>query len=167
MKKDKAIIILIAIWQLSWVFVALMFLDMMNWGFIFGIRPYILYYLKSQALIIWWVFNLFLIVFLPFSILGCIGLFKRKNWGRVLSIIALGITLVLLCIYISTGLSMPDVVMLKYPDFPNEVYTVETDIFDEYALPIFIISLIVAACILPVVYLTRLRIKELFKSRPV
>jgi hypothetical protein len=160
MKKDKTIIILIVIWQLFWAFVALLFLDGFIGGFVIGSQSPFYYYLKRHALLIWWVFNIFVTLLLPVSVIGCIGLIKRKNWGRVLSIAAMGITLVLIFIAVLTVIFMPDTVIINYTDV---VY--KTDILTEVIVPILVISIVLLASILPMIYLTRLRIKELFKRK--
>jgi len=149
MKKDKAIIVLIAIWQL---FLAVYTTDVLVHRAINILSSTGNYYSDLPAAINW-MLDIFIVVYSPVAILVFIGLLIRKNWGRVLGVFSSGLTILCVTVFLMFF-------VLTSRDGYYQIYELIL------LFPIVLMLILILLGVLSFFYLKKPRVKELFKNKP-
>ena len=154
MKKASIILSAILIWEFLWVIftLSLIIFGITNgsywsdpaWNYIIIESERLRLMLGKRVIAI--VYTLFI----PIGITGCIGLLKRRNWGRQFSIFAMGVSAFSL---IFTGCLA--FILYDY-NYRN--------LFVEVIAPVLLILFLVLISVLSIIYLNKYYIKEMFKS---
>ena len=98
--------------------------------------------------------SIYITVVLPIAIAGCIGLVLRRNWGRILSIISLGMTTLFF------AFSLVSASLLQLSEITNNIFV------DVVAI-VFISQAFIVLSILSLLYLVKPQVKAIFKGEKV
>lgn len=97
--------------------------------------------------------SLYILSVVPIAIAGCIGLLLKSNWGRISTIISMGMTSIYLIF------SLVSISLLQ----PYEI----DNVFIDVVAIILVRQAFIVLSILSLLYLNRLEIKELYKSKSI
>jgi hypothetical protein len=149
MKKDKAIIVLIAIWQL---FLAVYTTTVLVGVIIARFGSPGNYY-SDMLPVFDWTMDIFVAVYSPVAIAVFIGLLLRKNWGRILSIF-------------SSGLAALTVFLFLVFSFVATYWSLVHHFSINLIVPQLLMLTLILLSIFSYIYLKKPRVKILFKTKP-
>jgi hypothetical protein len=120
-----------------------------NWRDVWWYPDYYQEFRDIEALIV----SIYTLIATPIAIAGCIGLILKKNWGRILSIIAMG----MIALFFSFSLINASLAQLEQYLFN----------FVSVAITILIRQAFLVLSILSLLYLIKPQVKEIFQSEKV
>jgi hypothetical protein len=156
MKRIRVIVNLIASWQLL-LALALLFgeivrIQNMSWGSPPAPPSFGIHYFQGLDRIYWQWIDTYFIAYIAISLVSCVGVFFKKEWGRKVSMLSFIMTLVLMGIW--------NVYMISY----NINYDT-FNFFDAIIAPIFVVMVLGIPSVLSIIYFNKPHVKEYLKKR--
>jgi hypothetical protein len=155
MKRIRVIVNLIASWQLLLGLGCLAALSTrishITWSPPPELSDTIIHWTQGLWPMTWQWIDTYFVVFIIVSLIGSVGLYLRKTWACVISVMSSGLTIVILVVWYIDAFSLVS-------EFGSLGF------FIDYLLPVIIALIFIVPSVLNVIFLTRPPVKEYFKK---